>query len=55
MLQSLPSWKRGLKLISRNAKNDFSTSLPSWKRGLKFLRLPEKDNKISRSPRGSVD
>ena len=39
MLQSPPSWRRGLKYVETNEPDSRSEgSPPSWRRGLKFLR-----------------
>ena len=36
MLQSPPSWRRGLKSKGLGKKHSYTSSPPSWRRGLKF-------------------
>ena len=53
--ESLPTWERGLKLISNILIIDTSRSLPTWERGLKLVASRIVVVVFGRSPRGSVD
>ena len=55
LVQSLPSWERGLKCKWLIKTGWTIESLPSWERGLKSYLYVNFSRMLGRSPRGSVD
>ncbi len=56
VIESLPSWERGLKYGEAQDETQDEASLPSWGRGLKSGTATAPGTAAAgRSPRGSVD